>query len=245
MPSYYTVIDWFFTQLRNFFSLDYFIVFISVASVIYLLFLLFKSCMSFHWKTSQGYKLSYSSSVKERNFFSKKKFSPYFLRLRSLTVLAFGWAVVWISCLRGVHTVVHEAIWPRTFVRVRPSQRRTRTKVCVCVRVRRPPTMLDFLQDCGVGRFFRIPTPDSDSSSFEKPTPQPLQLDELIVVFLSKRWLVHWYLYTKLVMCCVQPFWQKIFCQHTKVRVRFKSKSYTYFCTRTMSYKSTTVWTHL
>ena len=26
-------------------------------------------------------------------------------------------------------------------------------------------------QGCGVGRFFRIPTPDSDSSSFEKPTP--------------------------------------------------------------------------
>ena len=43
--------------------------------------------------------------------------------------------------LRGVHTVVHEAILPRTFVRVLPSQPRTRTKV----RVRRPPTMLDFL----------------------------------------------------------------------------------------------------
>ena len=28
-----------------------------------------------------------------------------------------------------------------------------------------------FSQGCGVGRFFRIPTPDSDSSSFEKPTP--------------------------------------------------------------------------
>ena len=28
-------------------------------------------------------------------------------------------------------------------------------------------------QGCGVGRFFRIPTPDSDSSSFEKPTPTP------------------------------------------------------------------------
>ena len=26
-------------------------------------------------------------------------------------------------------------------------------------------------QGCGVGRFFRIPTPDSDSSCFEKPTP--------------------------------------------------------------------------
>ena len=47
--------------------------------------------------------------------------------------------------IRGVHTVVHKAILPRTFVRVRPSQRRTRTKVRVCVRVRRPPTMLDFL----------------------------------------------------------------------------------------------------
>ena len=33
----------------------------------------------------------------------------------------------------------------------------------------------DFKQGCGVGRFFRIPTPtpDSDSSSFEKPTPTP------------------------------------------------------------------------
>ena len=30
---------------------------------------------------------------------------------------------------------VHEAILPRTFVRVRPSQRRTRTKVRVCVYV--------------------------------------------------------------------------------------------------------------
>ena len=47
-------------------------------------------------------------------------------------------------CLRGVHTVVHEAILPRTFVRVRPSQPRTCTKVRVRVRVRRPPTMLDF-----------------------------------------------------------------------------------------------------
>ena len=45
--------------------------------------------------------------------------------------------------LGGVHTVVHEAILPRTFVRVRPSQPRTRTKERV--RVRRPPTMLDFL----------------------------------------------------------------------------------------------------
>ena len=47
--------------------------------------------------------------------------------------------------LRGVHTVVHMAILLRTFVRVRPSQRRTRTKVRVRVRVRRPPTVLDFL----------------------------------------------------------------------------------------------------
>ena len=31
-------------------------------------------------------------------------------------------------------------------------------------------------QGCGVGRFFRIPTPDSDSSSFEKPTPTPAVL---------------------------------------------------------------------
>ena len=38
-----------------------------------------------------------------------------------------------------------DAPLPRTFVRVRPSQPRTRTKVRVCVRVRRPPTMLDFL----------------------------------------------------------------------------------------------------
>ena len=30
-------------------------------------------------------------------------------------------------------------------------------------------------QGCGVGRFFRIPTPDSDSSSFEKPTPAVLK----------------------------------------------------------------------
>ena len=31
------------------------------------------------------------------------------------------------------------------------------------------------IQGCGVGRFFRIPTPtpDSDSSSIEKPTPTP------------------------------------------------------------------------
>ena len=34
---------------------------------------------------------------------------------------------------------------PRTFVRVRPSQRRTRTKVRACVRVRRPTTVLDLL----------------------------------------------------------------------------------------------------
>ena len=33
---------------------------------------------------------------------------------------------------------------PRTFVCVRPSQRRTRTKVRVRVLVRRPPTVLDF-----------------------------------------------------------------------------------------------------
>ena len=35
---------------------------------------------------------------------------------------------------------------------------------------------LYFNQGCGVGRFFRIPTPDSDSSSFEKPTPTPAVL---------------------------------------------------------------------
>ena len=43
-----------------------------------------------------------------------------------------------------MHTVVHRAILPRTFVRVRLYQRRTRTKVCVRVRVRRRPTVLDF-----------------------------------------------------------------------------------------------------
>ena len=31
-------------------------------------------------------------------------------------------------------------------------------------------------QGCGVGRFFRIPTPDSDSSIFENPTPTPAVL---------------------------------------------------------------------
>ena len=40
---------------------------------------------------------------------------------------------------------LHKAILHCTFVRVRPSHRRTRTKVRVCVRVRRPPTLLDFL----------------------------------------------------------------------------------------------------
>ena len=33
-----------------------------------------------------------------------------------------------------------------------------------------------YIQGCGVGRFFRIPTPDSYSSSFEKPTPTPAVL---------------------------------------------------------------------
>ena len=47
--------------------------------------------------------------------------------------------------LRAVHTVVHEAILPRTLVRVRLSQPRARTKVRVPVPVRSPPTMLDFL----------------------------------------------------------------------------------------------------
>ena len=42
--------------------------------------------------------------------------------------------------------VVHEVILPRTFVRVRPSQTRTRTKVRVCARVRRPPTMFNFFR---------------------------------------------------------------------------------------------------
>ena len=50
-----------------------------------------------------------------------------------------------VILLRGVYTVVHKAILPRTFVRVRPSRHRTRTKVRVCVRVRRPPAVLDFL----------------------------------------------------------------------------------------------------
>ena len=49
------------------------------------------------------------------------------------------------QCLRGVHTVVHEAILPRTYVHLRPSQPCTHTKVCVRVRVRCPPTRLDFL----------------------------------------------------------------------------------------------------
>ena len=39
--------------------------------------------------------------------------------------------------LMGVHTVVQRAILHHTFVRVRPSQRRTRTKLRVRVRVRR------------------------------------------------------------------------------------------------------------
>ena len=38
------------------------------------------------------------------------------------------------------------------------------------------PSPKYFIQGCGVGRFFRIPTPDSDSSSFEKPTPTPAVL---------------------------------------------------------------------
>ena len=48
-----------------------------------------------------------------------------------------------VSAPHGRYRVVHKAILPLTFIRVRP-QRRTRTKVRVCVRVRRPPTMLDF-----------------------------------------------------------------------------------------------------
>ena len=50
---------------------------------------------------------------------------------------------------------------------------------------------------------------------------------------------------TTLVMCCVWPFGQNKIWNHAKVQVWCKSKSYTYFCTRTTSYKSTTVWTHL
>ena len=46
-------------------------------------------------------------------------------------------------------------------------------------------------------------------------------------------------------MCCVRSFGQFFFSIVQKVRVRCKSKSYSYFCTRTTSYKSTTVWTHL
>ena len=60
-----------------------------------------------------------------------------FETLRKISLLSIG-------LLRSVHTVVHEAILPRTFVRVRASQPCTRTKVRVRVRVRRPPTMLDF-----------------------------------------------------------------------------------------------------
>ena len=40
-------------------------------------------------------------------------------------------------------------------------------------------------QDCGVGRLFRIPTPtpNSDSSSFEKPTPAVLKTDSDSSIF--------------------------------------------------------------
>ena len=40
------------------------------------------------------------------------------------------------NTLRGVHTVVHETILARSFVRVRPFQPRTRTKIRVRARVR-------------------------------------------------------------------------------------------------------------
>ena len=44
--------------------------------------------------------------------------------------------------------------------------------------VSRQPNTYDcgMYQGCGVERFFRIPTPDSDSSSFEKLTPTPAVL---------------------------------------------------------------------
>ena len=69
------------------------------------------------------------------------------LRCVHTVVLLYDVVLVqkYVYDLRGVHTVVHKAILPRTFVRARPSQTRTRTKVRVRVRVRRPPTMLDFL----------------------------------------------------------------------------------------------------
>ena len=116
---------------------------------------------------------------------------------------------------------VHEAILPRTFVRVRPSQRRTRTKVRVCVCTS---------YTCTTYKSMRF-----------------LHSEELIVVFSSKMSLAYWSSYTKPVVCCVRPFGQKFFWHRTKVRVRSKSKckSYTNFYTRTTSYKSTTAWTPL
>ena len=84
--------------------------------------------------------------------------------------------------------VVHRDILPRTFVRVRPSQRRTRTKERLYVRVRRFQPCLIFC------------THKSTSS---------LHSHELIVVFSSKRSLAHWSSYTTLMLCCVRPFGQK------------------------------------
>ena len=72
----------------------------------------------------------------------KQFFQSIIPSFRHINYCNVGWGLS--SRLRGVHTVVHEAILPHTFVRVRPSYPRTRTKVRVCVRVRRPPSMLDF-----------------------------------------------------------------------------------------------------
>ena len=51
-----------------------------------------------------------------------------------------------------------------------PAHQKTRAS---CEWLRTP---LHCTQGCGVGRFFRLLTPDSDSSSFEKPTPTPAVL---------------------------------------------------------------------
>ena len=122
--------------------------------------------------------------------------------------------------IKGVHTVVYKALLPRTFVQ---------KYVCVYE--------YDVFQPCKI--FCTSYTCTTYKST------RSLHSDELIVVFSSKSSFAHWSSYTKLVLYCVRQFGQIFFGPFTKVRTRSKSKSYTYFCTRTTSYISTTVWTNL
>ena len=78
-------------------------------------------------------------------------------------ICVVGWYLAKFNGCRGPNADWLLLLWQLVAVDVNIKSRQSRQHGC------------GWQQGCGVGRFFRIPTPtpDSDSSSFEKPTSTP------------------------------------------------------------------------